>query len=297
MCYLCSLQAQEIARLQAVVADLQAQLQQSRQKANVHVQHNNTSHGQSTQHAAGTSLAASWDSAVTLAKQQVQHAGVLQAAQAAVAEQPCHPAASQSGSPAGNSHPPAALANGLHHSLSLLVGAHADSLSPALLSGAKSTTTPPQDAINGLLQAALDAGQHEQQHNDLMQQVLQPMHELHAQQHLHSLQQQPQDTFSDSDTPIMQLNSHSYSPVLHDQQQLQESDTVVVSRREYELLLLKEAAMDAVREGITIADCSQPDMPLIYINKGFCKMTGYSRDEVLGKNCRFLQVGMTLLMY
>lgn len=43
-------------------------------------------------------------------------------------------------------------------------------------------------------------------------------------------------------------------------------------------------------QGITIADCSHPDMPLIYANEAFTRITGYSLDETLGKNCRFLQV-------
>lgn len=41
--------------------------------------------------------------------------------------------------------------------------------------------------------------------------------------------------------------------------------------------------------GITIADPRQPDMPLIYVNEAFQAQTGYSADEVLGRNCRFLQ--------
>jgi PAS domain-containing protein len=73
-----------------------------------------------------------------------------------------------------------------------------------------------------------------------------------------------------------------------------EPQSVVLSRAEYELLLLKESAMDAVKEGITIADCRQPDMPLIYCNAGFSRITGYSAAEVLGKNCRFLQVGFNI---
>ncbi len=48
-------------------------------------------------------------------------------------------------------------------------------------------------------------------------------------------------------------------------------------------------AVDQSLDGITISDALQPDMPLIYVNAGFEKMTGYSADEVLGKNCRFLQ--------
>ena len=53
--------------------------------------------------------------------------------------------------------------------------------------------------------------------------------------------------------------------------------------------LLRNTAMDEAPLGITIADSSQPDNPLIYVNDGFCELTGYSRDEILAQNCRFLQ--------
>jgi len=52
---------------------------------------------------------------------------------------------------------------------------------------------------------------------------------------------------------------------------------------------LKERALDALHEGITIADFSLPDQPLIYVNQGFERITGYSRSETVGYNCRFLQ--------
>lgn len=38
-----------------------------------------------------------------------------------------------------------------------------------------------------------------------------------------------------------------------------------------------------------IADLEGEDSPLIYVNDNFCKLTGHDREEVLGKNCRFLQ--------
>ena len=47
--------------------------------------------------------------------------------------------------------------------------------------------------------------------------------------------------------------------------------------------------MDSLNEGISIADFRQPDAPLIYVNSGFCRMTGYSKEETVGHNCRFLQ--------
>ena len=56
-------------------------------------------------------------------------------------------------------------------------------------------------------------------------------------------------------------------------------------------LLLK--AMDNAQDGITISDATQKDNPLIYVNEGFLKMTGYCYDDVIGKNCRFLQGALT----
>jgi len=56
---------------------------------------------------------------------------------------------------------------------------------------------------------------------------------------------------------------------------------------------LKDRALAATSEGITISDPSLPDNPLIYVNSGFEAMTGYTAQEVLGKNCRFLQGPLT----
>ncbi|KAK8537344.1 hypothetical protein V6N13_042277 [Hibiscus sabdariffa] len=38
-----------------------------------------------------------------------------------------------------------------------------------------------------------------------------------------------------------------------------------------------------------VSDALEPDFPLIYVNKVFEVFTGYRADEVLGRNCRFLQ--------
>ena len=48
-------------------------------------------------------------------------------------------------------------------------------------------------------------------------------------------------------------------------------------------------ALEHHRDGVSISDARTPDLPLIYVNQGFEKLTGYQRSEVIGKNCRFLQ--------
>ena len=60
-------------------------------------------------------------------------------------------------------------------------------------------------------------------------------------------------------------------------------------KRIEEGLRLRDRALGAAAEGIVISDPNQPDNPLIYVNDGFERLTGYSRQEVLGRNCRFLQ--------
>ncbi len=48
-------------------------------------------------------------------------------------------------------------------------------------------------------------------------------------------------------------------------------------------------AVDSARNGVVMTDPNQPDNPIIYTNPAFTEITGYSGDEILGKNCRFLQ--------
>jgi PAS domain S-box-containing protein len=52
---------------------------------------------------------------------------------------------------------------------------------------------------------------------------------------------------------------------------------------------LMERAIDAATNGIVISDARKPEMPIIYVNPAFERITGYSRAEVVGRNCRFLQ--------
>ncbi len=56
-----------------------------------------------------------------------------------------------------------------------------------------------------------------------------------------------------------------------------------------EELSVKERAMDEAPIGITISDPSKEDNPLIYANDAYSALTGYDQDELVGRNCRFLQ--------
>jgi diguanylate cyclase (GGDEF)-like protein/PAS domain S-box-containing protein len=50
-----------------------------------------------------------------------------------------------------------------------------------------------------------------------------------------------------------------------------------------------ERAVESTRTGVLITDANQPDNPIVYANPAFERITGYSTEEVLGRNCRFLQ--------
>jgi PAS domain S-box-containing protein len=49
------------------------------------------------------------------------------------------------------------------------------------------------------------------------------------------------------------------------------------------------AAVHASRMAIVITDPRQPDNPIVFVNDAFCRLTGYARGEIVGRNCRFLQ--------
>ncbi len=56
-----------------------------------------------------------------------------------------------------------------------------------------------------------------------------------------------------------------------------------------EKLTILERAIASARNGIVITDPTLDDNPIVYVNQSFLTLTGYGADEVVGRNCRFLQ--------
>lgn len=56
-----------------------------------------------------------------------------------------------------------------------------------------------------------------------------------------------------------------------------------------ESLQMKDRAIAATTQGILITGPIRDDCPIIYVNPGFERITGYTATEIVGSNCRFLQ--------
>ena len=56
---------------------------------------------------------------------------------------------------------------------------------------------------------------------------------------------------------------------------------------------LLERAVNLSTDGIIITDSFESDFQIVYVNPSFEKITKYSKNEMIGKNCRFLQTDAT----
>jgi two-component system, chemotaxis family, sensor kinase Cph1 len=56
-------------------------------------------------------------------------------------------------------------------------------------------------------------------------------------------------------------------------------------------LRLSDRVLATVSNGVAIADAALPDLPLVYVNPAFERITGYRAEDALGRNSRFLHAG------
>jgi PAS domain-containing protein len=61
--------------------------------------------------------------------------------------------------------------------------------------------------------------------------------------------------------------------------------TSLLERRDFNLV----KALQTAQQSFVVTDPSLPDNPIVFASQGFLEMTGYRMDQVLGRNCRFLQ--------
>ena len=52
--------------------------------------------------------------------------------------------------------------------------------------------------------------------------------------------------------------------------------------------------VERIQQNFCICDPNLPDNPIVFASDGFLEMSQFDRFEVLGRNCRFLQVGLSL---
>lgn len=109
---------------------------------------------------------------------------------------------------------------------------------------------------------------------------------LHRQQSIHQPINQPPNDHQVSLTPMKDQHGAvvNYVGVLQDT-----SDRKAVEAAFQLRDLSRPSALSSLSEGISIADPNLNDCPIVYVNDAFCRMTGYAREDVLHKNCRFLQ--------
>lgn len=85
------------------------------------------------------------------------------------------------------------------------------------------------------------------------------------------------------DSSHQEEESEQRCRLFHPVKKLCERDNIIVD-------MLNSATSGAsTTVSFCVTDPSRLDNPVIYISDGFSKLTGYEFDEVVGRNCRFLQ--------
>lgn len=58
--------------------------------------------------------------------------------------------------------------------------------------------------------------------------------------------------------------------------------------RKHDIYRIRELALKAIPQSIVVTDNSVENQPIIFANEAFEILTGYSQDEIIGRNCNFL---------
>lgn len=105
--------------------------------------------------------------------------------------------------------------------------------------------------------------------------------------------EESEQCYSDFDPPYMdetsidsqqqQNEQKEESRQFHPVKKLCERDMIIID------MLNSASSGGSTTVSFCVTDPSQLDNPVIYISDGFSKLTGYGFDEVVGRNCRFLQ--------
>ena len=59
----------------------------------------------------------------------------------------------------------------------------------------------------------------------------------------------------------------------------------MLNKADFHLMKMLQSA----QRSFCITDPSLPDNPIVYASQAFLDSTGYAMEQVLGRNCRFLQ--------
>ena len=61
--------------------------------------------------------------------------------------------------------------------------------------------------------------------------------------------------------------------------------TATLNQNDFDLI----ESLAAGRQSFVLTDPRMADNPIVYCSDSFCETTGYKREQVIGRNCRFLQ--------
>lgn len=67
--------------------------------------------------------------------------------------------------------------------------------------------------------------------------------------------------------------------------EVQEKKTTALVRSDFQLM----ESLTSGQQNFVLSDPRLPDNPIVFATPGFYKLTGYTQEQVLGRNCRFLQ--------